>query len=234
MVEFWHLKEWSLDQGLLWSHVSRFFTDERQFWLSGTCYRALGVPFGPLRVWESIVRMLEVDFCVKFSKTLIKFQRAFERISYNVRDFDPHFWLFEQNSTICARFYQNLFWLFAWPFFSYESKFWASRGWFCALKFWFLAFESQSLLASWSRFLDPWASIFGRWATIEESNWELWNSSLVLRESILDLWALRVDFLLIKSISDLCYPNLDSWECNVIKIWRIFVHGVFIPQMIGF
>ena len=187
-----------------------------------------------LDLWESIVRMLEVDFCVKFSKILIKFQRAFERISYNVRDFDPHFRLFEQNSTICARFYQNLFWVFAWPFFSYESKFWASRGWFCALKFRFLAFESQSLLASWSRFLDPWASIFGRWATIEESNWELWNSSLVLRESILDLWAQRVDFLLIKSISDLCYPNLDSWECNVIKIWRIFVHGVFIPQMIGF
>ena len=109
MVEFWHLKEWSLDQGLLWSHVSRFFTDERQFWLSGTCYRALGVPFGPLRVWESIVRMLEVDFCVKFSKILIKFQRAFERISYKVQNIDPSFRHFDQHLTLyCLRFWPKI------------------------------------------------------------------------------------------------------------------------------
>ena len=32
----------------------------------------------------------------------------------------------------------------------------------------------------------------------------------------------------------LCYPISDSWELNVIQILRILVHGVFIPQMIGF
>ena len=30
--------------------------------------------------------------------------------------------------------------------------------------------------------------------TIRESNWELWKSSLGLKESILDLWALGIDF----------------------------------------
>ena len=69
--------------------------------------------------------------------------------------------------------------------------------------------------------------------TIEKSNWGLLKSSLGLRESILDLWALGVDFLLINSILGLCYPILDSWECNVIQIWRILVHGVFIPKRIA-
>ena len=86
------------------------------------------------------------------------------------------------------------------------------------------------MLALWSRFSDPWASIFGRRATIEESNKGLWKSSLGLRESILDLWALRVDFLLITSILGLCYPISDSWEFNVIKILRILVHGVLSPK----
>ena len=45
--------------------------------------------------------------------------------------------------------------------------------------------------------------------TIRESNWELWKSSLGLKESILDLWALGVDFLLIKSILGLYCPILD-------------------------
>ena len=50
VVEFWHLKEWSLGQGLLWAHVSRFFTAETQYWLSGNWYRALGVAYKSMKV----------------------------------------------------------------------------------------------------------------------------------------------------------------------------------------
>ena len=66
--------------------------------------------------------------------------------------------------------------------------------------------------------------------TIDESNWGLLKSSLGLRELILDLCALGVDFLLIKSILGLCYPIMESWECNVIQILRLLVNGVFIPK----
>ena len=120
-------------------------------------------------------------------------------------------------------------------FLGYESKFWASRGQFCALKCQFWAFESQSLLASWGRFSDPWASTFGRWE-LSRSRIGLGTLEVVIRSQGIDfdLWALRVDFLLIKSTLGLCYPISDSWECNVIQIWRILVHGVYIPQTIGF
>ena len=52
VVEFWHLNEWGLDQGLLWthSHVSHFFTAETQFRLSGSWYRALEVAYGLIKV----------------------------------------------------------------------------------------------------------------------------------------------------------------------------------------
>ena len=52
VVDFWHLNEWCLDQGLLWthSHVSRFFTAETQFRLSGSWYRALEVAYGLIKV----------------------------------------------------------------------------------------------------------------------------------------------------------------------------------------
>ena len=53
-----------------------------------------------------------------------------------------------------------------------------------------------------SRILDPMLLIL----TIEKLNFELWKSSLGLKESILDLWALVVDFLVIKSILGLYCP----------------------------
>ena len=52
-----------------------------------------------------------------------------------------------------------------------------------------------------SRILDSMLLIL----TIEKLNFELWKSSLGLKESILDLWALVVDFLVIKSILGLYY-----------------------------
>ena len=54
-----------------------------------------------------------------------------------------------------------------------------------------------------SRILDPMLLIL----TIEKLNFELWKSSLGLKESILDLWALVVDFLVIKSILGLYCPR---------------------------
>ena len=43
---------------------------------------------------------VEYFIFVKISKILINFQRAFERVSYNVREFDPIFQDFVQKSTL--------------------------------------------------------------------------------------------------------------------------------------
>ena len=43
---------------------------------------------------------MEYLIFVQISKILIKFQRAFERISYNDRDVDPNFRYFDQNLTL--------------------------------------------------------------------------------------------------------------------------------------
>ena len=137
------------------------------------------------------------------------------------------FWQLFQILNCASRFWEfksrvlaNLIrcWATACPFFGYQNKFCASRGRYYALRCWFWAFESQPLGVSWCRLSNHWESIFGRWESISVlklvdssrflglielifttlENWGLCKSSLGLRGSILNLWALGVDFLLIK------------------------------------